>query len=446
MRHSLPWLLCLTPLLLTPAHSAPTGPGDFVLLEREALLITPPKLVAEGMVRQAEWSPDGKYVLALTGELPYASKLDLQKPPTLKGRLVLWNAAAGEGKEIWTGPALGQVEGQFAWFSRGDTAAVLLDLSRPIPTPERPKGAPPAFRRERWLCRLDARRGVMRPVTRVDDQAQVSAAPVAPAVLVWSFQSPARTVMRLDGSLLPLQVPDGQLFGAQWLEDGRRAVIGAVVQAQDGKVTGQKQIVADVATGMVTQAEGSSKSYEKPKSASHLRVVGLEVPLGVGKDAPRLKTLWLETTVKTEQPRVMLASDADWCTLSPAGDAVLYADDRGAWVVRPLSLPKEMFFQARAAAERSRLLSHGKQLGLALMMYAQDNEERFPGENEAVNQLLSPYMKNEALFEGFVYTFGGGPLASIEKPAEQVLGHVLGPGGRALIYADGHVRWEPDAK
>ena len=61
--------------------------------------------------------------------------------------------------------------------------------------------------------------------------------------------------------------------------------------------------------------------------------------------------LWLESVVRTEQPRVLLAASADSAELSPAGDAALYTDDRGAWAVRPLAVPKEVFFAARQAAE-----------------------------------------------------------------------------------------------
>jgi hypothetical protein len=43
-----------------------------------------------------------------------------------------------------------------------------------------------------------------------------------------------------------------------------------------------------------------------------------------------------------------------------------------------------------------------------------------------------------------VYTFGGGSLASIDAPAETIIGYVTGPGGRAAIYADGHVKWQND--
>ena len=60
-----------------------------------------------------------------------------------------------------------------------------------------------------------------------------------------------------------------------------------------------------------------------------------------------------------------------------------------------------------------------------------------------------PYLKNPSVFEnpgtgdnGFVYSYGGPTgLAQITSPATTQLGYVSGPGGRAIIWADGHVTW-----
>jgi hypothetical protein len=285
----------------------------------------------------------------------------------------------------------------------------------------------------------------MRPVMRVGEHAFVSPAPAAPGVIVWSWEGTDRLLLRPEGPAVPLRLPTGVLQHVQWLQDGRRAVLGwAGTPDADGKFKREKAIVVDAATGAISQVEAKSvRPWQTPAPEARLRVVRGEAALRDGERTARLTPLWLESVIRTEQPRALLSAFAEKAALSPRADSVLYTDDRGAWVLRPLSIPKEAYFAAGAAAQRAVTLSHGKQLGTALHMYAQDNAERLPGADEPVNSLISPYLKNDALFEGFVYTFGGGPLSSIEKPAEQVLGHVMGPGGRAMIYADGHVRWEP---
>jgi prepilin-type processing-associated H-X9-DG protein len=45
--------------------------------------------------------------------------------------------------------------------------------------------------------------------------------------------------------------------------------------------------------------------------------------------------------------------------------------------------------------------------------------------------------------EGFNYTFGGGPLNG-KDPSKTMLGFLSGAGGKAVVYADGHVVWESD--
>jgi hypothetical protein len=73
-------------------------------------------------------------------------------------------------------------------------------------------------------------------------------------------------------------------------------------------------------------------------------------------------------------------------------------------------------------------------------MWASDHDDTLPGPND-INSELSPYLKNESLFDQFTYTYAGGPLAAIASPAETILGTVDGPDGQAVIFSDGHVKW-----
>ena len=86
-------------------------------------------------------------------------------------------------------------------------------------------------------------------------------------------------------------------------------------------------------------------------------------------------------------------------------------------------------------------MNNAKQLGLAAIMWAEDHDETLPGPND-INSQLHPYLLNDALFDQFTYTYSGGPMAAISSPADTVLGTVDGPGGQAVIYSDGHVKWQ----
>jgi prepilin-type processing-associated H-X9-DG protein len=75
-------------------------------------------------------------------------------------------------------------------------------------------------------------------------------------------------------------------------------------------------------------------------------------------------------------------------------------------------------------------------------MLAMDNDDVVP--SGLSNDQLMPYLKNQDLLNGFNYTFEGGSLSGISNPTDTEMGYVIGPGGRAIVYADGHAQWKPD--
>ena len=75
------------------------------------------------------------------------------------------------------------------------------------------------------------------------------------------------------------------------------------------------------------------------------------------------------------------------------------------------------------------------------MMCSQDNDDNFPPAGDGLKDTLTPYIKNASTFPGFVYTLNGGPVKDIKDPATTMMGYIPGPGGYAVVYADGHVQW-----
>jgi prepilin-type processing-associated H-X9-DG protein len=129
--------------------------------------------------------------------------------------------------------------------------------------------------------------------------------------------------------------------------------------------------------------------------------------------------------------------------LSPRGDAVVLSVP-GAILLRKLvQVDLSVLEASKEAAERTERISNAKQVALAALMYASDNGDALPGP-DGVKDLLLPYLRHEGVFEGFVYVFAGGPMSAIKNPAETVIGYIPGKNGRAVAYADGHVRWVPD--
>ena len=108
-----------------------------------------------------------------------------------------------------------------------------------------------------------------------------------------------------------------------------------------------------------------------------------------------------------------------------------------------------VFARARENARRASCMSNEKQIGLGLVMYAQDYDERFPQYNGGsplfYYQQIDPYVKSEQIYRcpsampltgaswgslqystyamdgtggsGYMYQYGGTALASIDSPS-----------------------------
>lgn len=98
---------------------------------------------------------------------------------------------------------------------------------------------------------------------------------------------------------------------------------------------------------------------------------------------------------------------------------------------------------AELSSARKLAVLQAKQCGLALIMYASDNDDVLP-DSAGVREAILPYLKDSTIASRLVLTMPRANMSEIEDPAQTRLGYVEGPGGRAIIYADGHVKWVPD--
>src|SRR5262249_27637921 len=94
----------------------------------------------------------------------------------------------------------------------------------------------------------------------------------------------------------------------------------------------------------------------------------------------------------------------------------------------------KMMQEARDRAMATVCLSNAKQLGLAVMMYAQDYDEKYPRKNPNYKPLLLPYFKNESLFccpsdnqQQISYKFN-------KKLQGRFQGDVAQPGNTVMLY------------
>jgi dipeptidyl aminopeptidase/acylaminoacyl peptidase len=422
-------LLCAGPALAQPPGQQPA----MLLLDKEALLVAPPDLVSPWEVSRAEWSPDGQYVLAVRNYVRVADALTAAPgPPPVDVSLVLWSAQTRKSQELLKLRGAGDTHWQFEWLAGAPVAMVLVD--QPPPPASATTAGP-----QRWLYRLDARRGLIKVVTRVGPEARVSAAPTQPIAVVHSVAESSVLVVKSDGTVLRrLAVPQGRAIHFQsWAADGQRVLL---TYDKPGTPTPSLAwMTLDVVTGKTD--DGRAPYYRAPETRLPYSLGHGEATAKLDAQSLKIRPLWIEAPEVPGAGRAMVCQDAEWGRLSPRGDAVLYASDGTVSVRSLVRIPKEAFLAAQAAAARQVVLSNGKQIGLALAMYAQDNNETYPSSDEAVTALLQPYLQNESVFAGFVYVFAGGKISDIADPRTALLGYIPGDQGRANIFADGHVEW-----
>ena len=150
----------------------------------------------------------------------------------------------------------------------------------------------------------------------------------------------------------------------------------------------------------------------------------------------------LSATKPGEIAEAIVTTDASSAQISPNYKQVSYVS-RGALLVRAIE-PVDLTVAKRAniAALKTKAITQAKIVATGFIMYASDSDDGLPSNTSDWKTALDPYLQDSDMAENFRYTFGGGDLTKVENPAETVMGYVDGPGGRAIAYLDGHVKWK----
>jgi prepilin-type processing-associated H-X9-DG protein len=329
--------------------------------------------------------------------------------------------------------------------------------------------------------RVDARTGAVRQLESIPGYADLSVSSTQPLAVVYGKNEDGGYVRALsaDGALGPviaLHQSDAMPLG--WSLDGTTiyffdfpkpldpplapldpAAPPSSPTMSDGKAQAPPRSYPafSPATGALTAVSERPSVYRTSDPTTPFTVSTTEMKTATGPRgsspesapwSPTFHPLWLEQKGDPLFRRLSLAADADAFLVSPRNDAVAYQNAEGAFVVPLVAVPTAKLKQAREQAQISELLNDGKQIALAAIMAAQDNDGELPGAGSDMKAVLGPYLRNGEVFDGmgggFQYTFGGGPMSAIEDPSGEHLGYFDGPGGRAVVFADGHVTWVPN--
>lgn len=455
------------PLLLTTAYGQiPSDVAhDFVAVGDRVVGMMPPVFVCGPTLLQAKWSPDGRYLMLLRSIQRIDAK-DVQaaldsngdtkfSPPEPVTDLAIWDRNNGTLRSALT---FKQHEGwirDFGWLSGADVATATVTGASPDGTP----GPTQVL-----LIRPN---GSASPIAGVSSDRSIEVLPAPSRALIGVVEQAGRVGAEAERQKIQIllhffnadgrevgQVPfQGFYYGFKWSKDGKSVfAVHRVPSTKPGKKFEQDPVVIDPIQGSVYPTkdypfdDGAPKPDDAPKA---LQVASLQPNVTIDQLTTKAPTVVLQGfgggDGTNKRPEIaVVGTDAQDGLLNDSNDAVLYTS-QGMVMVRPLVTVSAAKFDAmRIAAQRAVALSNAKQMGLALLMLSNDMDDDFPSNATGWQDKVEPYIKNSDILSSFIYTFRGGAANSISDPASTELGYVPGPGGRAVVYADGHARWLPD--
>ncbi|MBX7132425.1 MAG: hypothetical protein K1X67_07080 [Fimbriimonadaceae bacterium] len=425
------------------------NPSTDVFLDGDkAYLLTPPQVISDYTENAPIWSSDGKYVLCTTLDFSLAGlaeAIEKQAPPAATWDLVLWSASTRKSTVVATIKSTLDRMPRFreaGWLKGSPTAYGILETTQVTPEGNQQVielvRVSPGAKAVRTEIPTDGQQPYLafspNAATALLVNPQPNPQPTSP--MLWNVRL---TALGANGPISSEVIANSLTSSVAFAKDGRRAMI------LKGREWRSMQDIVVWEPG-----RGVSPATELPdfKLPPEPRLVLSEEPLQLGKEANKtaIPALWVgarptDSTPKDEKTAALVGTDAPFqlASVSPKGDAVLYVSKGVAMVRTLVEVPKSLLNQAKGSADKTKAISDAKQCALAAIMFAADNDDEMPKQGET--EKLYPYLKNRDIMARFVYTFGGGNLKDIQSPSTTEIGYVEGPGGRAVAYADGHVKW-----
>jgi hypothetical protein len=437
-------MILTTLLLLFQLPEAEDPRRLFAAGPKEAYYMEPPEAVTKPFVHRMAWTVDGSSLLVERYVAPAGT------PP-----LVMADALQEDRLEgvLKLHPRIQLV----AWSPRNRVARTLLDLDperaaieefEPMAgtdqvlvvsteTPARSGGGAAASVTFTYSL-LSASSGTVRRVWSGSAPLRYALSPKRPvgAFYLSTGAGPQRIVLfGPDGKPgTPLTLPARARFGFS-----AAGLPGANVVTTDarGKRSAQFRVI-DPRTGSLG-AVVTEQFFEEPATPP-LRVLPWQTKEGTNgillmAGADR------KSDMKPNEVGIV-TSDGTLPSLSPKNDAIAYVSGHGAFVRPLVKVDRKSYDAAILEAGKQKAIRYAKQMGTAMAMYSADCDDGFPPAGGAGKEAAYPYLRNRSALDAFTYTFGGGSVSG--NPGETELGYVSGPGGRAVVYADGSIKWLPD--
>lgn len=431
--------------ILSGSGPAQNGP-DIVISGDSAYILANADVISEGAVQNFDWSRDGQILIYTRIEPPTPAEIltaiTSLKPLITKKSVMAWRVGTKTPRLLWRLPSADRAEATVNWLSGTHTVLITTETSsidRKNPRIE--------------LVRANAETGEALPLVTESPGGigwiDVYPSPLQPVAIASIAPDTSGTwhvrVVREHGSA-STPVDTGTLGAfVRWDTTGR-PVLTTYISGEAG--TGRairKDMLFDLESLTFSAIDGALPPMYSNSDNNWPFDIEIEDRVLITAELRRTsKNAWITAKDKSRRTQAFVAADVGQAGLSPKLDFVAYTV-QGTLLVRPILKTKATDVDAVLdAAERAELVERAKQVGLSALMYAGDHNDTLPGSTSNVTAMFLPYSKNSGIYDGFVYTFGGGALQDVDNINQTEMGYMPGKGGRAVIYIDGHARWIPD--
>lgn len=450
---------------------------DMVMSGKLAYLLLPQQVICGPKVQQEVWSPDGQHLAVLreNSDLTPSERsemmLGMADPANLDPdiEILVWSAVTQKTTVVSRFKKSNGEVVEMQWIAGSSTLIITQEITD--------QGHPVGFH---GVISVLSKMGQHATVKVVDpqDADEVLPAPNRPIVALLEIRRPEIGPENIDlgsvppgatavqgtgaGEAKPQRLPPKiQFFGTDgvlsqavtlpkngcipfWSTNGH-FYVGYREKVAKGQPPKKTWYIVDHTTGKLTEAAVPPDFAAAAANNAPPELVPQDLAprLAYKKVGVRAPTVTISKINASEDEIAVVSTDAAFGQLSPTYSAVSYRS-QGCEMVRPLvKVSLEAYKQARTAAIRSKIIDRAKQVVLGLLMYSNDYDDNLVSNAGNWQSQIEPYLKDMNLMDGFNLVFPGGLSTAIQNPAETVLGYIDGPGGRAVAYADGHVRWIP---
>ncbi len=443
-------------LLLSGAgkrQESPVAIAGAILTEKDAYVALPPEVVSPSGTERVISSPDGKYILIQRTMLaPTKSPFPDDIPPKrAELSLLLWNTSTRQTSVLWrrtlneadiAQPSGVEMIDEIQWLPKSSQAFVQFVT----------KIEDDSQRSNRRLAVVDASRGSLRNAFSLGEKDELIIATDRPLAVLRRFDKSAMQVLSANGVPGSASIlSDNAIIIGGWMPNGK-TLWGVRVFSSDALEAEKKKrwVIVDIQSGAVSSVEKRPEiaRMENPPAPPFVLKTGQET-LKKENISAEIAPIWLEGKTKETIGKIFVTSDGEQPELLPG--AVLYRKHGALFALPLIRMDRETYTRLETERQRRVTLANAKQIGLAMMMYCQDYDENFPpsGEGKMIAEVVNPYLKNDSVFKdvstgkfGFTPAYNMTALSSYNTPATTPLGYLTGPGGRVIIYVDGHVTWE----